>query len=99
MNNISTPICPQYEFRIVEDVNGYEVEVETTNYNFGEDLGDYGWTNAHSHPRLSKYFHQSYASLSTAIAAVKKYRGETNVVWTENEEIEKANKPERIIPL
>lgn len=99
INIYSTSINPQYEFQIIETVDGYEVEVETTNYNYGEDYGDYGWDNVYKHPILSKYFKPNYKSLSSAIAAVKKYRGETNVVWRETDEAIKNNTPERIIPL
>lgn len=87
MNN---DLNPQYEFRIVEEYDGYIVQVQTTNYNYGEDYGDYGWDNVINHPILKRYFHPSYASLSTAVADVRSYRGQDNVVWSEREEIQKS---------
>lgn len=91
-----TPIHPQYEFRIVEATkNTYIVEAETTNYNYGEDLADFGWTNAGMHPTLKYDFAQYYRSLDSAIYAVKHYRGEEIVVWQENNQPHNLNQTQK----
>lgn len=91
------PIDPQYEFRVVENAHQrFTVEAQTTNYNYGEDLADYGWTNAGEHPTLKYDFARYYDSLDSAIYAIKNYRDEDRVVWSEREEEKALTQKERL---
>lgn len=82
-----------YKFRIVKRGFLYIVQERTTNYNYGERLGDYGWCNAAHEDELKQYFKESYMTLKGAKEAIKGYREgsyydeeDEEVIWEENDE-------------
>lgn len=79
----------KYEFRIVVRGGYYIVQEQTTNYNYGERLGDFGWCDAYRECELQGYFRPSYHTLEGAKSAIRDFQvglsqTEDEVVWTED---------------